>query len=75
MFDLRAADRLRDEIILKIGALADNPGIGHERVDSPDVDYRFSNVRRKYMIVFAYDDHILKVLRIVYGSRDLRRLL
>ena len=54
--------------------LADHPGIGHIRPDLTAQDVRFWTVFR-YLVIYRPDTNPLEIVRVLHGSRDLRRLL
>jgi antitoxin ParD1/3/4/toxin ParE1/3/4 len=68
-----AATRVTDKIESAIRGLAEMPGKGHRRADVTDPQYRFWSVY-SYVIAYRFDDESLTVVRVVHGSRNLRRL-
>lgn len=67
---LKVVDALDEAMQL----LADNPMIGHIRRDLAGDDVRFWSVF-KYLIVYHPQTKPLQVVRVLYGSRDLKALL
>lgn len=49
--NVKAADRLRDELFARMRKLAQSPGFGHLRLDLSAERLRFSRVRR-YLIIY-----------------------
>ncbi len=70
----RAADRVENDLHTALHLLADQPGIGHRRPDVTVRDYRFWRVY-SYLIVYRMEADGLLVVRVLHGSRDLRRQL
>ena len=54
--------------------LAENPGIGHVRTDLTDADVRFWSVF-KYLVIYRPETKPLEIVRVLHGSRDVKRLL
>ena len=67
---LKVVDALADAMQL----LADNPGIGHLRPDLTRQDVRFWSVY-KYLVIYRPDTKPLEIIRVLHGSRDVKRLL
>lgn len=67
---LRVVDALDEAMQL----LADNPGIGHVRPDLTDADVRFWSVFR-YLVIYRPETEPLEIVRVLHGSRDVKRLL
>jgi toxin ParE1/3/4 len=67
-----AADRVGEELEAAILDLLDAPGHGHVRIELASEKYRFWRVY-SYLIAYRYDEEALTVVRVVHGSRDLRR--
>jgi toxin ParE1/3/4 len=67
------ADRIDREIHDAVERLAQWPGIGHQRADVPSGTYRFWSVYQ-YLIVYRMQGSTLIVVRVIHGSRDLRRI-
>lgn len=53
--------------------LAEYPGIGHTRPDAP-LGYRFWRVY-SLLIVYRIDSDAVVVVRVIHGSREIRRQL
>lgn len=68
-----AAARVCDEIAAEIRKLAENPGMGHRRVDVRDERYRFWKIF-SYLIAYRVDDQELVGIRVVHGARDIPSL-
>ena len=69
----RAADRVEDDLHSAMRMLAEYPGIGHTRPDVPS-GYRFWRVY-SFLIVYRIDGDALVVVRVIHGSREIRRQL
>jgi toxin ParE1/3/4 len=70
--DLRAADRVLDDIEKEFLLLADQPGLGQARPDiAPDL--RYFPVRR-YLILYRQITDGIEIVRAVDGARDVRTL-
>lgn len=54
--------------------LADNPGIGHVRLDLTDADVRFWSVF-KYLVIYRPETKPLEIVRVLHGRRDVKRWL
>lgn len=71
--DVRAADRVLDNIEEKFLLLADQPGLGPARPDiAPDL--RYSPVRR-YLILYRQITDGIEIVRVVHGARDVPTLM
>jgi toxin ParE1/3/4 len=70
--DVRAADRLLDEIEEKFLLLAEQPALGPAR---PDIapGFRYLPVRR-YLILYRQITGGIEVVRVVHGARDVPAL-
>jgi len=68
-----AAERLRDAILIRVGELAETPGLGHARPGVARPELRFLSVKG-YVVAYVYDDETLTVERVVHGSRDIDKL-
>ena len=64
-----AADRLVDEIVDAVAALAAMPGMGHRRTDLTDLPLRFWAVR-SYLMAYAPSETPLLIAAVVDGRRD-----
>jgi toxin ParE1/3/4 len=70
--DVRAADRVLDDIEEKLLLLADQPGLGPARPDiAPDL--RYFPVRR-YLILYRQITDGIEIVRVVHGARDVPML-
>lgn len=69
----RAAIKLVSEILDAFDDLALAPGMGHERPDVRDREYRFCHVH-SHVIAYRFDHQAIRIGRVVHGSRDLRRI-
>jgi addiction module RelE/StbE family toxin len=67
----RAAHRLVERIHLKLGELAEFPGVGHRRADVKDRTYRFFTVK-PYVLAYRFDEGSLTLVRVIHGRRDFR---
>jgi toxin ParE1/3/4 len=71
--DVRAADRVLDDIEEKLLLLADQPGVGPARSDiAPEL--RYSPVRR-YLILYRQITDGIEIVRVVHGARDVPTLM
>jgi plasmid stabilization system protein ParE len=68
-----AADRVRDEIEAAMKMLCEMPGMGHERAEVKNPNYRFWPVY-SYLIVYRVSAEKLTVSRVIHGARNLRRI-
>ena len=71
--DVRAADRLLDEIEEKFSLLAGQPLLGRARPDIAQ-ELRYLPVRR-YLILYRKITDGIEVVRVVHGARDVRALM
>jgi toxin ParE1/3/4 len=71
--DVRAADRLLDEIEEKFSLLADQPRLGPARPDIAE-GLHYLPVRR-YLILYRKITDGIEVVRVVHGARDVRALM
>jgi plasmid stabilization system protein ParE len=71
--NLDAADRLLEEILSAIRALASFPHRGHRRPDLTGRPIRFIRVR-DYLIAYAPDDKPLWVIAVMHGHRSPRTM-
>jgi toxin ParE1/3/4 len=71
--DVRAADRVLDDIEEKLLLLADQPDLGPARPDiAPDL--RYFPVRR-YLILYRQITDCIEIVRVVHGARDVPTLM
>jgi plasmid stabilization system protein ParE len=72
-----AADRVEREILATCELLVERPLLGRARTDLTNRPVRFWTVPRfpSYMIVYRPDLKPLRVIRVLHGMRDLRRVL
>jgi plasmid stabilization system protein ParE len=68
-----AADKVRDELEAEMRKLCETPGMGHERPEVKNKDYRFWAVY-SYLIVYRIQGEKLCVSRVIHGARNLRRI-
>ena len=68
-----AADRVLEDLFGACARLAESPGIGHRRPDLTTREVLFWTVR-SYLIVYR-DTNPLRIVRVVHGKRDVKRLL
>lgn len=71
--NLDAADKVKQEFRRVMEQLAQMPGMGHRRSDVQDPRFRFWAVY-SYLIAYYPDTHPLQIVRVVHGSRDVKRL-
>ena len=71
--DVAAADRVEAELEATIELLGKQPGIGHTREDLAPPTYRFLAVY-SYLIVHRITGRRVRIVRIVHGARDVRRM-
>jgi plasmid stabilization system protein ParE len=69
-----AAARVRAELRAAMRKLAGYPGIGHLRADLAEEPLRFWPVY-SYLIIYRAETRPLQILRVLHGSRDVRKLL
>ena len=71
--DIRAADRVLDEIEDRFSLLAEQPRLGRERRDiAPQL--RYLPVRR-YLILYREITEGIEIVRVVHGARDIQSLM
>jgi len=71
--NIRAADRVLDEIEDSFFLLAEQPRLGRERPDiAPEL--RYLPVRR-YLILYRDIPEGIEIIRVVHGARDIRSLM
>jgi len=68
-----AADRVLEDLFHAFGQLAESPGIGHKREDLTTGEVLFWPVH-SYLIVYR-DSNPLRIVRVVHGKRNVKRLL
>lgn len=68
-----AADKVKHELRHAMEQLSQMPGMGHRRSDVQDPRFRFWPIY-SYLIAYYPDTRPLQVVRVVHGSRDMRRL-
>ncbi len=71
--NLRAAGRVREEILDAIRRLVAFPNQGHLRTDLASQPLRFQPIR-DYLIVYAPDERPLVVIAVLHGRRNPRIL-
>jgi len=71
--NLTAADRFVEDVGCAVQDLAVMPGLGHRRPDVSDPRYRFWSVK-KHLIAYRHTSRTLRVVRIVHGARDIRKV-
>jgi plasmid stabilization system protein ParE len=69
-----AADRFVDRIEADVRKLADMPGMGHRRRDVKDARLLFW-AAHPYLLVYRFTRRTVYILRVVHGTRDLRKFL
>jgi toxin ParE1/3/4 len=69
----RAADRTEQALHDAMEQLARMPGLGHQRPDASE-RYRFWSVG-SYLIAYRLEKDVVHVVRVLHGSRDIRRFL
>lgn len=67
------AEHILEEIRRAVVRLSEMPGMGHHRDDLPDMSFRCWSVKN-YLVVYKPQPRPIRVVRIVSGYRDLRRL-
>ena len=67
-------DRVEQDLHSAMHLLAENPRLGHTRADVDDRRYRFWRVH-SYLIAYRLENDTLLVIRVLHGSRDIRRHL
>ena len=72
-----AADQAEEAIFAACEALATNPFQGHVRPDltKPPVRFRTLPSHTNYMVVYRPETIPLRVLRVLYGKRNVKRIL
>ena len=70
---LQLASAMSDLILRDIAALADFPGMGHQRAEVRDERYRFWSIK-SYVIAYRFTRNRLYIARVVHGARDFRRI-
>lgn len=68
-----AAARVLDRLGRAFLDLAEMPGLGHRREDLTSEDFRFWPV--DYLVVYEPESRPLAIVRVLHGSRDVRREL
>jgi plasmid stabilization system protein ParE len=68
-----AAERMHDRLWRELDFLCEHPFIGHLREDVRDDRYRFKRVK-SCLICYRLDGSDLRVVRILHGARDFRRV-
>lgn len=71
---VRAARRVRLELLAACRRLAQHPGLGHRREDLTDKPVLFWPVY-SYLIIYNPATEPLEIVRILHGTQDLPRLL
>jgi toxin ParE1/3/4 len=71
--DQRAADRLEQALHEAMEQLGRMPGLGHRRPDASE-RYRFWRVGN-YLIAYRLEKRAVHVVRVLHGSRDIKRFL
>ena len=71
---IKAARRLRLQILDSCQRIATNPGIGHRREDLTDKPVLFWPVAY-YLIIYNPARKPVEVVRVVHGARDIPSLL
>ena len=69
-----AAQRMKVEIFEAFAALAETPGMGHNRPDVTARPVRFWAVRGRYSIVYRERRQDIQILRVVGPGRDVGAL-
>jgi plasmid stabilization system protein ParE len=68
-----AADRVVEDFYRAFGQLADTPGLGHKRNDLTSQNVLFWAVH-SYLVVYK-DSKPLRIVRVIHGRRDVKKLL
>ena len=68
-----AADRVLEDLDRAFHQLAKMPGMGHYRRDLTQRDVLFWPVH-SYLVIYA-DSNPLRIVRVVHGKRDVKKLL
>ena len=71
---IKAARRVRLQILDACRRIAENPGIGHSREDLTDKPVRFWPVA-SYLIIYNPAPRPVEIVRVVHGARDVPSLL
>jgi plasmid stabilization system protein ParE len=71
--DPQAADQMEQALHEAMEQLARMPTLGHRRPDASD-RYRFWRVGA-YLIGYRVEKKVVHVVRVLHGSRDIRRFL
>ena len=71
---IKAARRVRLQILDACQKLAENPGIGHSREDLTDKSVLFWPVG-SYLIIYNPVRRPVEIVRVVHGARDVPSLL
>jgi toxin ParE1/3/4 len=71
---IKAARRVRLQILNACRKIAENPGIGHSREDLTDKPVRFWPVG-SYLIIYNPARRPIEIIRVVHGARDVPSLL
>jgi len=74
MDSVRAARKVRLQILDACRRLAENPGIGHSRSELTNQAVHFWPAG-SYLIIYDPDTHPLGIIRVVQGARDVGQLL
>ena len=68
-----AAERLNQRFWQEFDFLCELPTAGHMRADVRDDRYRFKRVK-SFVICYRIDGTDLRVVRVLHGARDFRRV-
>jgi toxin ParE1/3/4 len=71
---VRAARRVRLELLAACRRLVQHPGLGHRREDLTDKPVFFFPVH-SYLIIYNPATKPLEIVRVVHGAQDVPRLL
>ena len=71
---VRAASRMRQELLAACRRLAQSPRIGHRRQDLTDKPVLFWSVY-SYLIIYNPVTKPLEIVRVLHGAQDLPRVL
>ncbi|MEM9414206.1 MAG: type II toxin-antitoxin system RelE/ParE family toxin [Planctomycetota bacterium] len=76
-FGVRQAMTLAETFEQTFTMLAENPGVGHLREDlSPEGKaFRYWTVLTRFVVVYEPGDGVIRVVRILDGSQDMRAIL
>jgi toxin ParE1/3/4 len=72
--NVKAADRLCEQLEQAIKIIAQMPGGGHQRADVRDERYRFWTVK-PYVITYRYTRRTVMIVRVLHGAMDIGRIL